>query len=209
MTVDQDRAHMHELSGGSAFPAENASAGRTPGLSRRQRSAWVALVLLAIAGAAVMAYFTRRGIGLWEDSFDYITAARTLVESGRLGRIDGFGNFRPMTHFPPAYPWALALFDSAGLDIYSAARWLNVGLFGLTILLTGTCLRKATGSTRWGIVGAALVLSSEVLIGVHLWALTEPMYLTLALSSILLEALSIPDTGDRGRDPPAKTGEGG
>jgi hypothetical protein len=135
-----------------------------------------------------MVVFTRKGIGLWEDSFDYITAARNLVEQGRLGRVDGLGAYRPLTHFPPGYPVLLALLNAVGFGIYGAARWLNIMLFGALTLLAGISLWWVSGSWVWGLVASALVSSSEVLIGVHLWALTEPLYLVLALGALLLLA---------------------
>jgi hypothetical protein len=88
---------------------------------------------VAVAGAILMLIFTRRGIGLWEDSFDYITAAKSLVEQGRLGRMDGLGAFRPLTHFPPGYPALLAVLNAPGFEILGAARRLNTFLFGALI----------------------------------------------------------------------------
>jgi len=38
----------------------------------------------------------------------------------------------------------------------------------------------------WALAAAGLVSTSEVLIGVHLWALTEPLYLILGLAALLL-----------------------
>ena len=198
MTSDLDRARPDVRPTAKAASPERQGERRSSSASLRRSWEWAALLLLALAGALMMAHLTRKGIGLWEDSFDYITAARSLVESGRLGRIDGFGNFRPLTHFPPAYPWALALLNLAGIDIYDAARWLNVGLYGAVILLSGAGLRWAAGSVVWGLMGAGLVLSSEVLIGVHLWALTEPLYLALALGAILLAAGYLGNPGRRG-----------
>ena len=63
----------------------------------------IVLAALAVLGTALMLLMTRKGIGLWEDSFDYITAAINVVAEGRLGRYDGFGDFRPLTHFPPGW----------------------------------------------------------------------------------------------------------
>jgi hypothetical protein len=152
---------------------------------------------VAVAGAILMLVFTRRGIGLWEDSFDYITAARSLVDQGRLGRMDGLGAFRPLTHFPPGYPALLALLNALGFEILGAARWLNVVLFGALILLSGISLWWVSGSWVWGLAASALVATSEVLIGVHLWALTEPLYLVLALAALLLVAAYLSSPGRR------------
>ena len=147
--------------GGDAPLAEGREVRRSSGASMPRLLGIAGLIALAGVGAIMMRVMTQRGIGLWEDSFDYITAARSLVEEGRLGRVDGLGAFRPLTHFPPAYPWLLALLETAGFDIYDAARWLNVVLFALLIFLSGISLWWATGSAVWGIGYSALVLSSQ------------------------------------------------
>jgi len=148
----------------------------------------IVLAALAVLGTALMLLMTRKGIGLWEDSFDYITAARTLAQERRLGRYDGFGDFRPMTHFPPGYPAALALFDALGVDVYVGARWLSCAAFGVTLSLAALTLLLVTRSFAWALFGAGLLLTSEALIGVHLWALSEPIYLLLGLAALLLLA---------------------
>ena len=146
--------------------------------------ALIVLVALAVLGTALMLLMTRKGIGLWEDSFDYITAAINVVAEGRLGRYDGLGNFRPLTHFPPGYPLALALINAMGVEIYVAARWLSCVLFGSTVLFAGFIVLRATRSRLWAMTAGGFVLFSEATISVHRWALSEPLYLFLFLFSV-------------------------
>jgi hypothetical protein len=145
-------------------------------------------VTLSVVGAILLLWFTNKGIGLWEDSFDYITSALTLAETGQLGRVDALGAFRPLTHFPPGYPATLALLDLFGVDVYIGARWLSSLLFGLTVGLLGITGFLLTGSIAWGIVASVLTITSEVVIGVHLWALSEPLYIFLSVLALVLVA---------------------
>ncbi|MGD8603483.1 MAG: hypothetical protein PVF49_02805 [Anaerolineales bacterium] len=140
---------------------------------------------LAIAGVVVIRWFTQNGISLWEDSFDYITAASSLAEGRGYGRLDGYGAFRPLTHFPPAYPLLLAGLEIIGVGIYDGARWLNAVLFGLLIFGSGWLVYRLTRSAAWSIAAAGLVLVSETLIYAHLWALTEPLYLALTVTCLI------------------------
>jgi hypothetical protein len=148
-------------------------------------------LVLAIIGVLVIHWFTQNGIGLWEDSFDYITAAFGLVERGQYGRIDGYGDVRPLTHFPPAYSLALAGLEAIGVGVYAGARWLNAILFASLIFGSGLSIYLMTRSSLWSILAAGLTLLSETLIVAHLWALTEPLYLALNMISLLSIAVYI------------------
>ena len=167
------------LPGSDPHPPD--SPGRSPIAAH-----WVALGAIALAGTILLFWFTRRGIGLWEDTFDYVTSALNLARTGQLGRVDGLGEFRPLTHFPPGYPMALGLLSLLGVDIYVAARWLSCVMFGATVGLVGATTLLMTESVIGGLLAAALVLTSEVIIGVHLWALSEPLYLFLSLLTLIV-----------------------
>lgn len=156
--------------------------GSTPSDYRKPA---IVLFILAVAGLVVIRWFTQNGISLWEDSFDYITAAFSLAEGQGYGRIDGYGAFRSLTHFPPAYPLALAGMEVIGVGVYAGARWLNAFLFGALIFGSGWLVFRLTRSSIWSIVCAGLVLVSETLIYAHLWALTEAFYLTLTVLCLL------------------------
>lgn len=138
---------------------------------------------------AVLVYSTPKGLGLVNDSVAYINGARGLVEGSGYGRIAGDGTLRPITHFPPGLSVVLALFGMVGLDAIPAARFANTLLFGGNIVLAGLLARSLSRSeTRapWaGILAAALVALSEALLRVHAYLLSEPLFLTLTLGSLL------------------------
>jgi hypothetical protein len=134
---------------------------------------------------------TDSGIGLWEDTFDYFTAAQSLVAGDGIGRWTGGGEFRPMTHFPPGYPIVLAALDVAGLGLQAGARLLNGALFGSTAVLAAGVVWQATRSSAGSLLAAGLTLASEPLIRVETWALSEGLYLFLMAASLYLLVLYV------------------
>jgi hypothetical protein len=176
----------YELGGRISWLMVHDSAALQATDRRRLAGSFLIFAGVGAIGTILMAWFTHRGIGLWEDSFDYVTSALSLAGTGRFGRVDGLGQFRPLTHFPPGYPAALALLHLSGPDIYVAARWMSCALFGATVGLIGVTALLLTGSVAWGLMASALVLTSEVIVGVHLWALSEPLYLFLSLLTLIL-----------------------
>ena len=153
----------------------------------KQSRHWVILPLLIIAGIGTILQYRmmREGISLWEDSYDYITAAINLIDLGKYGRIDGFGDFKPLTHFPPLYPFLLAAPYSMSIDILEAARWISSIFFGINLFLIGWTIRLLSGSSVWAIFGALLGCISESLINTHLWALSEPPFFTFSMLTLL------------------------
>jgi 4-amino-4-deoxy-L-arabinose transferase-like glycosyltransferase len=87
---------------------------------------------------------------------------------------------------------------SLGLDTLDAARWLSSALFGLNVFLLGYLIHDATRSAILSILAALLALSSPALIAVHTWVLSDPLFLTLALLT-LLALIRVVERG-RGRD---------
>ncbi|MEX0787831.1 MAG: hypothetical protein WD906_07830 [Anaerolineales bacterium] len=135
------------------------------------------------AGVVVM-WATLPGIGLGPDSFDYVTAAASWADSGRLGRLTGQGDFRALTHFPPMYSVVLGAMDRLGLPAVESARWVNVVALAGVVLLGGTQVRLASRSELAGLVGCALLALSPLWLDVFTWAMSEPLFLLLQASSI-------------------------
>ena len=136
----------------------------------------IIIALIAIAGTIEMVLATRWGIGLTTDSIRYIDHARDLL-AGR--------GLRGMTHFPPLYPVMIAAVAKLGLDAAVAARWLQVALFPLNIVLIGWMTYRATGRcAACACVAALLVAVAPVTVGIHCTALSEPLFLALVLVSL-------------------------
>lgn len=147
----------------------------------------ILLSLIAIRAAGIFIWATGEfGIGIRSDSVAYIWSARSLAEGSGLGRPDGIGNFKPMTHWPPLYPILLAFFEIIGLDVIEGARWLGAFLFAINIFLVGWILSRMTRSFWFSLIGAAVMAMAPAIAETSLFAMTEPLYIALSLLSFIL-----------------------
>lgn len=148
-----------------------------------KRFVWASLFVLALVGIWLVWFATPYGMGLTDDSIAYIGAARTLLE-GRGYRAAWLASQRFLTHFPPAFPASLALIDLlTGLEPYRAARLLNGVLFGLNTFLMGWLGWRMTRQLLFALTLALLFLMNSELLRVHVYALSEPLFIFLTLSA--------------------------
>ncbi len=104
---------------------------------------WVAILLTggAVAlGWGVLWWATALwGIGANSDGLSYLILARSLYRGLGYGYPALDGGVKPMTHFPPGYPWAISVFmPFTGGDPARAALILNaLSLAGLILLIGG------------------------------------------------------------------------
>jgi 4-amino-4-deoxy-L-arabinose transferase-like glycosyltransferase len=153
---------------------------------------------LALVAAAIIWIATPRGVGIEYDSVFYWSAAENLLQGRGLGRIDGAGEFIPLTHFPPLYPLSLAaVAGTSGASVVTAARLISAALFGLNLLLLGRLI-VGLGAGRWIASGCALIcLTAPVVLERHLWALSEPLYFAWLLGSLGFLSRSIDEPANR------------
>lgn len=159
-------------------------------LSLNQASFHALLAVLALCGIALVGLGTRWGPALSDDSFTYITSARNLVAGEGFGAQTVSGQIIPLAHYPPLLSLILAGFELIGVDAVVAARWLNAGLFALSIATAGYAVLWMSGKRAFALLGALLMLLSETMIGVHAAAMSEGLYLWLSLLGLLLLARS-------------------
>lgn len=155
----------------------------------KHQTPFIIMAGLALLGVLLMLSLTRWGVGLSPDSVSYIGGARSLVQGEGLR--NGFGEDvgEPMTFRAPLYSVLLAGLAKAGLEAVSAARWLNALFFGANIFLVGVLIYSVTRHDRWlPIVGSLLVLLSLVMLTIHAFAWTEPLFILLGFSGFLLLA---------------------
>ncbi|MCJ7623218.1 MAG: phospholipid carrier-dependent glycosyltransferase, partial [Anaerolineaceae bacterium] len=147
----------------------------------------ILLTLIAISAAAVFILSTGEfGIGIRSDSVAYIWSARSLAEGSGLGRPDGVGNFKPMTHWPPLYPILLSFFEIIGWDVIEGARWFGAFLFAANIILVGLVLSRMTRSFWFSLIGAVIMSLAPAIAETSLFAMTEPLFIALSLLSFIL-----------------------
>lgn len=161
-------------------------------MTRPTRPAAIALVAIALCGAAAVWWATARGIGTSPDSGVYIAVARS-VASGH-GIVDP--RTGPLTHFPPGYPAALAALGVAGIDPLVGARALNAGLFALLVLLTGGFAAVVAETAGVGVAVAAFVAFTPSMVELGAMAWSEPLALVLGFAGLAL----VVDAADRDSD---------
>lgn len=161
----------------------------------RRFPAWAGLLALGLCGAALVFFATPYGAGLGGDSYYYVSGARNLLAGLGFSRPAADGGIRLITHYPPGYSLVLAAMTGIGLDTLVAARWLSSALFGTNIFLIGFLVYRASRSVIPALGAALLALGSPALIVVHTWVLSEPLFLTFTLLSLI--GLSV--CAERGR----------
>ena len=166
-----------------------ASDRRLTDQASRGRAARWALAGLCLLAFLSILWLTPFGMSATGDSASYVGAARNAAEGRGISRPTGGGEVKPLTHFPPLYPLTLAIFEILGMDSVGAARWLAGALFAANVLLIGISIKAATGSNSGALAGSLLVLLSPIMIRLHVWILSEPLYLALLSYAFLLLSL--------------------
>src|SRR5689334_7121569 len=171
----------------------------------RERLPILLLSVIAMVGVAAVLINTRSGPGIEPDSAVYLGVAHNLVHGRGLTvpfttytdrytpdqALAHYGRFS-LQHFPPLYPFALAV----GGGGRSWTRLLNALLFGVNLMLVGLLTLRMAGRL-WiaAVCGAAVMLVSPGgLFGLpwlllHSAAISEPLFLTCALASVLALAI--------------------
>jgi 4-amino-4-deoxy-L-arabinose transferase-like glycosyltransferase len=127
------------------------------------------------------------GIAVRTDSVAYLWSSENLVKGVGIGRLDGAGNFRPYTHWPPLYPILLASLQVTGMDGLQAARWIGAVCISLLILLVGFSIAHLTHYSPWYATAAlAVLISAPSLWMTSIFAMSEPLFMILGLSALLL-----------------------
>ena len=153
----------------------------------RKYIAVLAIILIALCGAAGILYATAAGIGVSPDSVTYIGTARNLLNGAGLTVPQGNGANVPLTQFPPVYPIVLAVLSLPGLDPFVTARWLAALLISANILMVGSILLYLLPDQLWAaILGAFMMLLAPLMANTYVMAWSEPLFILLAISGLFL-----------------------
>ena len=144
------------------------------------------ILLESVIGASAIIYATRWGPWAHSDSAAYILSARNLLGGLGLGQLRASGRFVIGGGHPPLYSLVLSLAGLGGMDLISAARWLDVVLFSATIFITGLALYTLTRSPWLSLLVSSLMLTSPVLLNHFSGAMSEPLFFSLGLASLFL-----------------------
>ena len=154
-------------------------------IEKRKTSFLVILVLLALVGSCLLSWGTSRGIGILDDTIFYFSAAENFLAGNGLSRLGGDGEYIPLTHFPPLYSLFLATATTlSGFNIGLVARGLNLGLFGVNILMVGWLTKRLSNSWLAGSLASLWMLVAPVMILIHKDAMTEPFFITWMLLAL-------------------------
>ncbi len=143
-------------------------------------ASFLSLILIMTAGTFLVLRATPEGLGLSDDSIAYIAGARSLL-AGDGYREAWLATNGYVTHFPPGFSSALAFIGLFGLDPLRGARFLNAILFGLNAGLLGVIAWRMIPSLAAGLILAALFVLNGDLLQVHAVAMSEPLFIFLAL----------------------------
>lgn len=168
----------------------------SPGLMQRRPSlrlpilgdgkSLLILILLALLGAAIVMVSTPHGLGVSDDSVIYLGAARNLLDGNGLSRLEGDGSPHPITHYPPGYSLVLAAWQFAGGPFQLGARLIAALAFAVSIASTGLLAKDITASPAIGLLTSLLLALSPVALEVETWAMSEPIFVGMALVSLWL-----------------------
>jgi 4-amino-4-deoxy-L-arabinose transferase-like glycosyltransferase len=143
------------------------------------------LGVILVIGMFLVWYSTTWGAGLISDTFQYVASARNLAAGNGFSLPYGDGDLEPMIKYPPLFPIVLAMFELVGMSALQGARFINIFLFGVNIVLVFMSVRQLTNSYSSSLLAAFLFSISFVLIEVHSWALSESLYICLGLCTFL------------------------
>ncbi len=144
------------------------------------------ILFISILGSLLIVYGTKWGPWAFSDSTEYIYSARNLLAGYGLGLFGPSGAFHPSLLHPPFYALVLSFFGWMGIDLLSAARWLDVVLFGLTILITGLSFYYLTSSAWLSITCSLLLLSMPALVDVSSGVMSELLFVFTGLAGLFL-----------------------
>jgi len=142
---------------------------------------------LFISATVCMLFVTRRGIGFYSDSDLYIQMARNFYRGLGFTTFDGEGPIVPVIDYPPFFSFLLSISQWFGADPLPGARWLNSILFGMNLCLVGWIIYRGTyKSLPAAFLGMLFLFSSEDILQIHSMVWSEPAFIMLTFSGLLL-----------------------
>jgi len=149
------------------------------------------LAMLVLGAMAILYICTPTGVGLANDSVAYIAGARSILQGTGYSDIWLDSSLEAITHYPPLLSLTLAVIGALGIDPLRGARILNILLYGTNIGLMGLLGWRMTKSHMAGILLALLFLLNASLLRIHIFAMSEPLFLFFSLLSFLFFDFSL------------------
>jgi hypothetical protein len=148
-------------------------------------------VLLAVAGAYMIAYATRWGPWAGSDSVEYVEAARNIAAGKGLVLVRASGRVVPLYLRPPLYSLVLAGLLALGLDAIEAGRFLAISLFFCLVLMPSVLSQQVEDKYALPLGIAAYILASPNLVHASTGLMSESLFMLLSLMAIGLAVGSL------------------
>jgi hypothetical protein len=156
---------------------------------------WALLFLVLAGGIGALVYATPYGPGLINDSVVYIGGAENILAGNGYSRTSGGGEIKPLTVNAPLYSYTLAGIAKSGVSLVQAGWLESLICLALNGILTALLTLKLTNSRFWSLIAVVLVIGSEAVLRAHSFALSEPIFITGMLSSLLVIAYAVERKG--------------
>ncbi len=152
---------------------------------------WGILLVILAAGVWALVYATPYGPGLINDSVVYIGGAENILAGNGYSRTSGGGEIKPLTVNVPLYSYTLAAMAKTGMDLIKAGWVISLACLFLNGFLSALLALRLTSSRWWALVAALLVVSSDAVLQAHTFALSEPLFIVLMLTALLLLSYAV------------------
>jgi 4-amino-4-deoxy-L-arabinose transferase-like glycosyltransferase len=149
----------------------------------------IAIIILALAAAILVGYSTTWDPWTGSDSAAYLVSAQNIARGEGLGITLPSGQVAYI--MAPVYPLVLAGFGFLKVPLIDAARWLDIFLFGLTILGCGTTFYRLSHSRWLAVPFSALLLVFPVMFKIFTTVMTEPLFIFTMMAALFLLAASL------------------
>ena len=146
---------------------------------------------LSVIGSAFIYHATTWGPWAFSDSAAYISSAKNFNLGLGVSLISAKGIVSLLEVFPPLYPLSLSAIAIFGLDYLTAARVLNVLLFGLLIFVFTLGIMTLTRNFWLALISGLLVLVSPVMLDHYSGVMTEPLFITLFYTAFFFTLIYI------------------
>lgn len=142
----------------------------------------VLLSIIAVSGAGlILVREINYGVGLGDDSVEYISLAKSLLEGEGFTRYYG----GTLIRFPPLYPMMLAAASFFSFDPFDIAGPLNAILVGLTIFMVGRWLKQNLLSPLLALWGCLILMFFVPAAEIASRAMAEPAYILFAILALI------------------------
>ncbi len=147
---------------------------------------YIALMIAAFMGVALIIYATNYGPWAFSDSTTYIWTAINFADGRGLVIQNPSGGYDLLTWHPPLFSLLLSIPIAFRADALQSARWLNAISFGVTIFLGGFATWRYTRSFLVSLSVTALTFFAIDLIFVFSGAMSEAIFFVLGFGALIL-----------------------